>query len=117
MTKIIKQKVIDVFEIGYVENRHYDAESIDIIDFNSHFVRFNHDVRRYIVSTAIAEIGEFELPITRINYIRAKHWYQSDDVEVETIGRCSGSWIKLMDGTKIYVRNTLDELKKMIEEQ
>lgn len=116
MTQIIKQKVLNVSEIGYAENKHFDDETLEFIDFNDHFVRFRHDVNRYVISTAIAEIGEFELPVTKVNHVKAEHWYQSDSVEVETVGRCSGSWIRLMDGRKIYVRETMDDLIKMIEE-
>lgn len=116
MTKQIRQKVISVVEIGFEEVGHFDHYGIEFIDDEPHFVRFKYGKNRYIISTSIVEIGEFELPVTKMNYIEPKHWWQRRRVEVETVGRCSGSWVVLSDGRKIYVHETLEELTKMIEE-
>lgn len=115
MIKSFKQKIITVLEIGFADNGHFDEDAIEFIDHETHFIRYRHSKTRYLVSSSIVEIGEFELPVTKINYIKPKHWWQCRRVEVETVGRCSGSWVVLSDGRKIYVHETLEELTKMIE--
>lgn len=114
LTKCPLNRVVTVHEIGYAEKNFYDD---DIHETPPYFVPQYPRVRHFAVH-ACKEIDGFCLPTMKFEKVRKPGWrglVLSDDFKWTQTGEVTGGWIRLDNGWTIYVKETLEELKNLIE--
>ena len=110
-------RVVTVHEIGYAEKNFYDSGAIEIYETPPYFVPQYPRVRNFAVH-AFKEIDGFCLPTMKFEKVRRPGWKSfvlSDIFKWTKTGEVSGGWIRLDNGQTIYVQETLEELKNLIE--
>lgn len=111
-------RVVTVHEIGYERHSVYIEESIDLIETTPHLVKYKEPKERDFLLHSFKEIGSFALPVFKFNKVKKRgffgwlgeaelHWEKKEDVV--------GGWIRLDNGETIWVSETFEELKSLIE--
>ena len=111
-------RVVTVHEIGYNSHHFYRVASLDLRDTPPHLVKYQCPQERSFTMQSFREIGSFALPVFEFKEVKKRgflgwlgecvlHWEKKDFVQ--------GGWIRLDNGETIWVSETYDELKKIIE--
>lgn len=111
-------RVITVHEIGGKSSLYIDDNGA-LYEAPSHFEKYEKERTHHFLLHAIKEIGPCDLPVLEFRKIRRPGflgWLGESAVECKKIKEVSGAWITTSDGEKILVSETVEELKKLIED-
>lgn len=111
-------RVVTVHEIGYRDHAYYYDEAIEVCQVPWHLVEFKNIRKHHFALHAIKEIGGFDLPVFEFKKVRKPGiwgWLGCSTVEWKTVKEVSGGWIRLYNGEWVFVSETYEELKELIE--
>lgn len=109
--------VITVHDIGFADRGYDDPEAIEYYSTPLYFRR-RKPTARHIVAHSIQEIDSFNIPTLDIKKVKKPGWrgfLGLCEVKWAKTGEVTGGWIKFVNGETIYVSETLEELKTLIE--
>lgn len=102
-------------EIGYRDFDKYTPDMMDLIKCGRHFVKYKQPYKRNIVSTAIKEFENFELPVYKFHKLPAPFFsFKRDTWKWAKIDTARGCRITFIDGTTMYVSEMESEISDMI---
>ena len=110
-------RVITVHEIGEKTSL-YQANNGEFYGVPSHFGKYEKERTHHFLLHAIKEIGPFDLPVFEFKEKKNpgfSGWLGGSTVEYKKVKDVSGGWIRLDDDETIYVSESFEELKKLIE--
>lgn len=111
-------RVVTVHEIGYERHSVYIEESIDLIKTTPHLVKDGDLRERHFALHSFKEIGSFALPVFKFKKVKKqgfRGWLGEVELHWEKMEDVVGGWIRLDNGETIYVSETYEELKSLIE--
>ena len=110
-------RVITVHDIGFADYGYDDPEAIEYYSTPLYFCR-RKPTARHIVAHSIQEIASFHIPTLDFKKVKKPGWsgfWGLCEVKWTKTGEVTGGWIKFVNGDTIYVSETLEELKSLIE--
>lgn len=110
-------RVITVHDIGFADRGYDDYEAIEYYSTPLYFCS-RLPTAHHIVAHSIQEIDSFNIPTLDIKKVKKPGWrgfLGQCEVKWTKTGEVTGGWIKFVNGETIYVSETLEELKSLIE--
>ena len=117
LNKCPLNRVVTVHEIGFTDSGYMDSDR-NYYNTPTYFVEREPRKRDFTVH-AIKEIGNFTAAIFKFRTVEKSGllgWLGECELKMDKTGEVSGGWVRLDDGSKVFVSETADQLKKIIED-